>query len=88
VDTILQQKAADPLSAQSVLGSLISAPGRYRVAGTDTPMRIVSPGDARSSVLPLRMRSRDPRVQMPPLGTLVPDTEAIALIERWINELK
>jgi hypothetical protein len=88
VDTIQQQKAADPSSAQFVLRSLIEAPGRYRVAGADEPMRIVSPGDARASVLPLRMRSRDPRVQMPPLGTLVPDTEAIALIERWINELK
>ena len=43
---------------------------------------------AQASVLPLRMRSRDPRVQMPPLGTSVPDTEAIALIERWINEIK
>ena len=88
VDTILQQKAADPSSAAVVLRSLIEAPGRYRVAGADEPMRIVSPGDAHASVLTLRMRSRDPRVQMPPLGTSVPDTEAIALIERWINELK
>ena len=71
-----------------MLRSLIEAPGRYRVAGADEPLRIVSPGNAHASVLTLRMRSRDPRVQMPPLGTLVPDTEAIALIERWINELK
>ena len=88
VDTILQQKAADPSSARAVLRSLIEAPGRYRVAGADELMRIVSPGHAHASVLTLRMRSRDPRVQMPPLGTSVPDTEAIALIERWINELK
>jgi hypothetical protein len=88
VDTILQLKATDPSSASNVLRSLIEAPGRYRIAGADTPMRIVSPGDAHASVLPLRMRSRDPRVQMPPLGTSIPDTEAIALIERWINELK
>lgn len=88
VDTILQQKAVDRSSAQAVLRSLLEAPGRYRIAGTDKPMRIVSPGDAQASVLPLRMRSRDPRVQMPPLGTSVPDTEAIALIERWINEIK
>ena len=88
VDTILQQKAADPSSVRDVLRSILEAPGRYRVAGADTPMRIVSPGSAHASVLPLRMRSRDPRVQMPPLGTSVPDIEAIALIERWINELK
>jgi hypothetical protein len=88
VDTIFQQKVADRSSAAAVLRSLMDAPGRYRVAGSDTPMQIVSPGNAHSSVLPLRMLSRDPRVQMPPLGTQVPDTEAIALIERWINEIK
>jgi hypothetical protein len=32
------------------------------------------------------MRSRDPRLQMPPLGTTMPDSEALALIERWINQ--
>ena len=85
VDTIFQQKV-DRSSATAVLRSLMDAPGRYRIAGADKPMRIVSPGNAHASVLPLRMRSRDPRVQMPPLGTQVPDTEAIALIERWINE--
>lgn len=87
VDTVFQQKAAIPSSAHDVIRSLISAPGRYRVAGADTAMRIVSPGEAHASVLPLRMRSRDPRVQMPPLGTSIPDIEAIALIERWINQL-
>jgi hypothetical protein len=45
------------------------------------------PGHSQSSVLPLRMRSRDPRVQMPPLGTTVPDAEALALVERWIDQL-
>ena len=37
-------------------------------------------------LLPQRMRSRDPRVQMPPLGTAMPDEQALALIERWIND--
>jgi hypothetical protein len=47
--------------------------------------QIVVPGASHASVLAMRMRSRDPRVQMPPLGTEVPDTEALALIERWID---
>ena len=47
--------------------------------------RVVAPGSAGASVLTARMRSRDPRVQMPPLATVVPDPEALALIERWIN---
>jgi hypothetical protein len=38
-------------------------------------------------VLPSRMRSRDPRVQMPPLGTAIAEYKALALIERWIEDL-
>jgi len=33
-----------------------------------------------------RMRSRDPRIQMPPLGSAIPDLEAIVLIEYWIEQ--
>jgi hypothetical protein len=36
-------------------------------------------------VLLLRMQSRNPQVQMPPLGTRIPDTHALELIERWIR---
>jgi hypothetical protein len=43
------------------------------------------PGASRKSMLVLRMRSRDPRIQMPPLGTDIPDSEALALVERWID---
>ena len=71
---------------QPSLRSLIGAPSRFRAAGAArADARLVAPGDAHASVLTLRMRSRDPRVQMPPLGTAVPDTEALALIERWIE---
>jgi hypothetical protein len=47
--------------------------------------QLVAPGAAHASVLALRMRSRDARVQMPPLGSEIPDSEALALIERWID---
>jgi len=36
-------------------------------------------------VLTLRMQSRHPQVQMPPLGTLVPDSEGSSLVHRWIQ---
>jgi hypothetical protein len=48
---------------------------------------VLAPGDAAGSVLVARMRSRDPRVQMPPLGTRVADRDGLALIERWIDSL-
>jgi hypothetical protein len=74
-------------SAESVLGSLVDAASRFRPhGGADVPTRLVVPGQSGASVLPLRMRSRDPRVQMPPLGTAIPDEQAVALIERWIDQ--
>lgn len=59
---------------------------RYRPTGAHAPSVLV-PGDADQSVLVQRMRSRAPQAQMPPLGTAVPDTAALALIERWVNAL-
>jgi hypothetical protein len=43
------------------------------------------PGNARASVLALRMQSRNALTQMPPLGTSVTDAEGLALITRWID---
>lgn len=54
----------------------------------DTPPRIAaasSTGRADASVLALRLRSRQPQMQMPPLGTRQPDPEGLALIDHWIN---
>ena len=33
----------------------------------------------------VRMRSRRPSTQMPPLGTAVVDDEAVALVTKWIE---
>jgi hypothetical protein len=33
------------------------------------------------------MGARDPLDQMPPLGTEMPDRDALALVERWIQSL-
>ena len=86
VGVLLAQSVVEPDSAAAILRSLISAPSRFRPAGSQQPAQIVAPGAPHESVLPVRMRSRDPHVQMPPLGTDIPDLEAIALIERWIDK--
>jgi hypothetical protein len=85
VSVVLAQSAVEPNSAAAVVRSLVGASSRFRPAGTKQTAQLVAPGAAHASVLTLRMRSRDPRVQMPPLGTEVPDSEALALIERWID---
>lgn len=86
VEVRLAQQASAPISREAMLRSLVGVPSRYRPHGLPAPARLVVPGQPRSSVLAIRMGSRDPRVQMPPLGTAIPDSEALALVERWINQ--
>ena len=88
VPVLLAQSATDPDGrASAVLGSLLGAISRFRLPGASASSQVVAPGAGARSVLPARIRSRDPRVQMPPLGTAIPDHDALALIERWIDEL-
>jgi cytochrome c553 len=47
----------------------------------------VKPGAPDLSALLVRMRSRRPSSQMPPLGTTLPDRDAIDLVSAWIDEL-
>lgn len=87
VEAVLAQKVGDSkASVREVLRSLVGVPSRFRAAGAAQPAVLVAPGDAHESVLTLRMSSRNPLVQMPPLGTATPDREALALIKRWIDE--
>jgi hypothetical protein len=48
---------------------------------------LVSPGAPDLSALFLRMRSRRPSSQMPPLGTVLQDRQAVDLISAWIEGL-
>lgn len=48
--------------------------------------RLVAPGAAARSVLPIRVVMRGDG-QMPPLGTLLPDPEGVELLTRWIESL-
>lgn len=64
--------------------SLVDVPSDFHLYGAT--WRVV-PGEPSMSVLALRMRSRNPLAQMPPLGTRTVDTNAVVLVERWIEEL-
>jgi len=82
---LAQQVRDSSLSVEAVRGSLIGMTSRFRDHATPSATRIVEPGQSEASVLTVRMQSRNTRVQMPPLGTVDPDNEALALIGRWIN---
>jgi hypothetical protein len=76
---------ADPTAAARVQQELVQGAGRYRLPGGGDN-RYVVPGDSAAGTLLLRLRSHDPRVQMPPLGRRIPDEQALALIGRWVEQ--
>jgi hypothetical protein len=84
LEMTLAQRVAATASPGAALRSLASVPSQFRMAGGDA--RIV-PGRPDASVVALRMFSREPLQQMPPLGTSIVDAEAMSLISRWIESL-
>ncbi|MFT3734646.1 MAG: hypothetical protein QM776_06450 [Rhodocyclaceae bacterium] len=83
VDIVLAQSVSNgPAAVERVRQSLRDVPGRFRHLAA---MQVVVAGDATRSTLVLRMGSRNPQLQMPPLGTRVPDREGLALVSQWIS---
>lgn len=80
----LEQPAkASPAATAATLATLVGVASEFQLEDIGT--RVVPGADAESLLL-ARMRSRDPLVQMPPLGTAVGDREAIALVGHWIRD--
>ncbi|HWH22002.1 MAG TPA: hypothetical protein VNT25_01745, partial [Allosphingosinicella sp.] len=70
---------------QTILGQPVkkSAPGQ----SADAVLRI-EPGHPERSAIFERLSSRYPALQMPPLGTVLVDEQALALLKTWIIELE
>ena len=71
--------------SREALTTAVGQPSRYRLPGGKDTLRVAA-GDPDHSLLALRMASREPLLQMPPLGTKVADQEALDLIRAWIQE--
>lgn len=85
LELVLAQRARSTTDdLRNILRSLIKVPSDFHLYGAT---RRVLPGEPSLSVLALRMRSRNPIAQMPPLGTRTVDSNAVVLVERWIQEL-
>jgi hypothetical protein len=67
------------------IATTVDQPGHWVVptalAGTS---RLLSPGKPEASALLVRARSRRPSSQMPPIGTVLADREALDLVSAWI----
>jgi hypothetical protein len=72
-------------AAPAVLTS-VGQLSRFKVPGSAEMVERVCPGDPERSVIVARMATRNPLVQMPPLGSRIVDEEAVRLIRRWIAE--
>ena len=84
--TLSQSVASGNAGAEKVLRTMIDARSRFRGHGLNADAPLIDPGNPGDSVLIARVRSRNPNTQMPPIGTQLLDTQAIALLERWVAE--
>ncbi len=57
----------------------------WQAPGLDDGTRLVTTHAPEASAILARMRSRRPSSQMPPLGTVIRDDEAVARVQRWID---
>jgi hypothetical protein len=80
----MAQRVGAKTPSDAVMRSLAGVTSQFRIAGGTTR---VAPGHPEASVVALRMQSREPREQMPPMGTSEVDVGAMSLIGRWIESL-
>lgn len=86
LELVLAQEFADgPASSAKVLHSTIGQSSRFRPLNAGGASQRIVAGTDGASVLALRMKSRNPLTQMPPLGTRIADDEGLALVGRWIH---
>ena len=72
---------------EPALATAVDRPGHYRIPGLPPgATRVIKAGEPASSSLLHRMKATDAAGRMPPLGTVVPDREAIELVQGWIAE--
>jgi hypothetical protein len=87
LELVLAQDPVATAGAAATLRSLVGRKSRFRPHGFQGEPQRVTPGRHESSVLAMRMRSRNPMTQMPPLGTQIVDQDGLAIVQRWINDL-
>lgn len=72
---------------EPAVSTIVGVPGSYPVPGTpESKTRRIAKRMPESSSIVYRMSSRKPSSQMPPLGTVMVDTDAVELIKLWISE--
>ncbi|HEX5044586.1 MAG TPA: hypothetical protein VFV75_16905 [Candidatus Polarisedimenticolaceae bacterium] len=82
---LLHDVSGEPTSPEPARVTAVDVAGAFLVPGHPEESRRVAPGAPERSTLLYRMKSRRPSSQMPPLGTVVRDDQAVQLVQRWIE---
>ena len=75
----------DALTCASALATSVNKRGHWLVPGAEDASRIINPGHPEASAMVRRVKSRWPVSQMPPIGTVVADKQAVDLLTSWIK---
>ena len=70
----------------AAIATTINKRGHWVVPEAQEASRIVNPGHPESSALVRRIKSRRPISQMPPIGTVVVDRQAVDLLTSWVQD--
>ena len=85
---MLMPAFATPAQVLATIRMLLSQTSTWDLPGAEPgTTTVLRAGAPEASAIVARMRSRRPSTQMPPLGTVLPDREAIDLLSRWIGAL-
>jgi mono/diheme cytochrome c family protein len=71
--------------ADATAMALLEHRTKWQVPGRDEGSRLIDPDAPEQSALLVRLRSRSPSSQMPPLGTVVRDAAAVEAVTAWIS---
>lgn len=69
----------------AAIATTVGKRGHWIVPEAQDASRIINPGHVESSALVRRMKSRRPISQMPPIGTVLVDHQAVDLMTKWIQ---
>jgi hypothetical protein len=83
-----RQRTRGPRWRDADLARLLHRETKWQRPGADDEgTHAIEPGEPEISAMLLRMRSRRPSSQMPPLGTVVADSDAVRLMTQWIGKM-
>lgn len=76
----------EPAAECNAINTTVNKRGHWVVPEAQQESRVINPGHPESSSLVRRIKSRRPISQMPPIGTVVADREAVDLMTKWIAD--